>query len=465
MTLNALLVAVRALSQFACIFLSARWLGSSQYSLVSFGMAVIVTVQVFIDGGLSTIVASNSGIEQAVRRVLHWWGVVMAALVAAPIFVVGFFLHSSGASGDEFQSALSIGVFLICSSFAANRKSSFEAKGQVVRVSLMETLCISSGSVLAIVGVYLSGSPQFFFFGLTFGAFLQAVVAPLFLRDNFSSFGPLNVPGAIPFARNGLSLIAASMVGNASSQADIFIGRLLIPSPEFGTYALIRDLCVRLNGLVGPVLNRVFLPKMAREYSTSGGASIYRDLSIRLAIYFAGTFGAVNMMIGFTSLDIFRIIFGANWAFSGVLLSAISLWGWCKGRALIVGPVLYSSQKYSLALKWNIIKVLPVLVVVFLAALGGAERLAIALGLLGVLEVILQFLFIERRISGVSFAWAIILPAGLSVAVAAGAYAFYSAALHTPLSFQVLYLWVAACVIALVCSIFYVYRWSSSLFS
>ncbi|MEK8025574.1 oligosaccharide flippase family protein [Pseudaquabacterium rugosum] len=398
MGLNAVLVGVRASFQLIVLYLCARLLGPEGYGTVSFGMATVAVLQIFLDGGLSSVVATTPGLKHSVRRALHWWGVLVAMAVALILIGANWIGVGFLGSGMSGWSLGYIAAFLIVSSLAAHRKSSAEAAGKVVNVSLIETVCVVGGSSTSLGLIYVTRNPDLYFLGLLVGGLLQFVLTAMFLRDGWSFWGHVNMTDSKPYVKSGISLVVASLVGNGSAQADIFIGKIFLTSSELGTYALIRDLVNRVNALVTPVLSRVYMPRMVRLVSDGAPDSKVNLLYRGLISAYALSFGMISLFVAGTSSGLANLVFGDRWNFHQGLLFSLGVWGWCRGRALLIGPAMYSKGRYELALQWNLLRLVPSVAAVFFGVRWGAIGLACAVMCASLLEVFFQYIFVERRL-------------------------------------------------------------------
>jgi O-antigen/teichoic acid export membrane protein len=154
---------------------------------------------------------------------------------------------------------------------------------------------------------------------------------------------------------------------------------------QFGLYSLPRDLVLKMQFALNPVVTRVAYPVIA---------SIQEDVGRVRAIYLQ----TVNMTASVTApmyvgLAVFadqvaELFFGPGWQGAGKVMSVLALWGALRSVGNPVGSLLYALGKTKLSFQWNLAVFALTVPTVFLGAKFGP------LGLAGSMCALASMLFI-----------------------------------------------------------------------
>lgn len=239
---------------------------------------------------------------------------------------------------------------------------------------------------------------------------MQLLLVSFFLKDGWLSYGKIDIEGSVKYVKKGLSLIVASLIGNGSSQADIFLGKLFLSGDAFGNYALVRDLVSRVNALITPVLSRVFMPRMVHLISMKKNQNLVNGVYSNLIYAFSLSFGLLSLFVAFTDPKILNLFFGGGWNFSVITIGSLGVWGWFRGRAILIGPAIYSAGRYELALYWNIARLVPYVLFIYFGIQWDSAGLACSIAIAASLDVVLQYFFIERKLKFKNFNNLVVVP-------------------------------------------------------
>ena len=150
----------------------------------------------------------------------------------------------------------------------------------------------------------------------------------------------------------------------------------MLAATQLGYYSIPRDLMLRVQSVVNPIITRVAFPLIAEvQMDTDRVRSIY----LQTLNMTASTNAPIYMGVAFFAHEIVAVLLGSGWEQSVNILQILALWCGLRSTGNPVGSLLLGMGKASLALKWNLGLLLVVPPAIWLGSQYGPVGMAYAL--------------------------------------------------------------------------------------
>jgi len=393
------MVTIAGLS-FLQVVVLARILTPSDFGLMAMVTVVIAFSQIFADMGVSSAIVHYQEISHEELSSLYWLNVLfglglMLLLILISPLVAAFYNEPGTKPILTWLSA----TFLV------------GALGQQLRVMAQKTLrfaelirlelaAASAGFTMAIAVAIAGGGVYAMVAGTLTGSVVSTVLAWLFLSKGWRPMRRLRLGEIRHFLGFGAYMIGNNIANTFNSQMDILLGGRMLGAGTLGLYSLPRELSLRIESLVNPIVTRVGFPLMAKVQEDKPFLkSIYlKTLRMTASVNFPIYLGASVF-----APDVVVLVFGSQWQAATPLLRVLALWGLMRSTISPVGGLILSVGRADLSFKWNAVMLLIMPPVVLLGAQYESIGLAMALLSGQTVVVVLAWWFLVRRLCGAGF--------------------------------------------------------------
>lgn len=378
----------------------ARLLLPAEFGLMAVAAAVLAVLSLVADFGLSRALIHFDELSQDTLASLYWLNMGLA------VFLMLLLIGSAPFIGMMYNSRSLNSVLQL-----ASLVFPLTALGQQSRVLAEKSMLFSNVArievtasavaLCAAVAVALGGGGVY---ALVFGILVRAAVNSLlaWLCLPFRRIPPfrLHYREARPYLRFGAYLTGDSFAGTAVLQADVFIGGLVLGPASMGVYSVPRDLSLRVASVINPSITRIGFPVMARmKLERDRLRSVYLQTlrmtaSVNIPIYVA---------LALFADEIVALLYGVQWRDAGIYLKILAAWGLIRSTGNPVGSLLYAVGRARLAFGWNVVLLLTLPVLYWVAAdRFGLVGLAISAVLIQAILVLPIWRYLVRPCSGAS---------------------------------------------------------------
>ena len=357
---------VRAGLQVVQMAVLARLLAPEDFGLMAIVGAVLALGAVLADIGLNSAYLQRAEVSPEQRSSLFWLN-LFASLALASLFMVlspllaGFF-------GDPRLRPL---IMLASTTFVIS------ALGQQVRVSAEKALAFPAlmkvemiaalcGFVIAVAGALAGLGVRALVLAGISSAAIGTILAWRLLAFGWRPLWTFSISDVRPVLGFGSALVGDAIVNQVHRNLDLILGGWLLAATQLGLFSLPRELVLRLQFMVNPIVTRVGFPLIAQAQADIPKV---RSIYLRTLNMTASTNAPLYVGLAFFAPELAALLFGGQWSGSGELLRIFALWGFLRATVNPVGSLLLGMGRADRSLRWN----LGLLILVPPVLWGGAQ--------------------------------------------------------------------------------------------
>lgn len=337
--------------QVAQVAVLARLLEPEDYGLMAMVAVVLSFASLFSDFGVNSAFVQRRKVTERQRSSLFWFNVIVSFFLM--VLVVLFSPLLALFFGDSRLAPLmmlSATTFVIAASgiqvrMAAEKKLMFRA------VMLIEVAAALVGFVVALFGAWKGWGVYALIAGAIASAAASSLLLWLFLSQGWRPALHLRFKEVQSFLGFGSALVANNLVNQINLTIDVILGGRMLAASQLGYYSIPRDLMLRVQSVVNPIITRVAFPLLAEvQHDTTRVRSIY----LQTLNMTASANAPIYMGVAFFADDIVSILLGSGWGKSASILQILALWGGLRSTGNPVGSLLLGMGRAALSLKWNL---------------------------------------------------------------------------------------------------------------
>lgn len=185
--------------------------------------------------------------------------------------------------------------------------------------------------------------------------------------------------------------IGSQIINQLCARADqLILGRALGMS-ELGLYSLAKELILQPSKIVGPIIQRLALPRFAQRQDNRESL---RSLFLFTTFTAIASNGLIYVGLALLADPLVRLIYGASYEPAALLIQLMAIFGIVRPLGTILGTLAQSVGRTNIEFRWNVVSSAIVLATSALAStFHDARVMAGALSGMQVLLVILAFSF------------------------------------------------------------------------
>ncbi len=376
--------------RFITLAILARLLSPSDFGLMGMIMVVIGFAQAFADMGLSNAIIQRQGVAESHLSSFFWINVLSGILIFVfilllrPIVVI-YFKQPSLSSYLTFAAVIflitpvgQIFTTLLKKDLKFKTLSKIEIAGTVVYSVSTIGLALAKFGVLSLIFGQLILS--LFTVGILFFVFRKTWLPRFHFSikeiKSYLSFG------AFQMGERALNYLSANI-------DYIIIGRFLGPA-ALGFYTLAYQIMISPLTKINPVITNVAFPAF----------SVIQDDNSRMRRGYCKAIKYISMvsfpiLVGMLVVapEFIRLVYGAKWESSTIVLQIFCLVGVSKSLGNPVGSILLAKGRADIGFYWNIFTVIMVSIAVIVGVNWGIVGVAVA-----ILTLQIPFFFIIQPI-------------------------------------------------------------------
>ena len=368
----------RAGLQVLQIAVLARLLAPEDFGLMAMVGVILSFGAVFADLGLNSAYLQRAEVSPEQRSSLFWLNLLLS------LALMGLVMASSPLLAGFFGDARLIPLLMLASTtfvigalgqqvrVSAEKALAFRAVMQVEMVAALAGFVAAVAGALAGLGVY----------ALVLGGIVSAAVGTVLAwRVLAAGWRPLrrfSLADVRPFLGFGGALVGDAIANQIHRSLDLFFGGRMLAATQLGLYSLPRELVLRLQFMVNPIVTRVGFPLIAQ---VQADIPRVRAIYLRTLNMTASTNAPLYVGLAFFAPEMVWLLFGAQWSGSAELLRILALWGFLRSTVNPVGSLLLGMGRADLSFKWNLGLLILIPPVLWVCAYFGPTGLA--WGLLG----------------------------------------------------------------------------------
>jgi O-antigen/teichoic acid export membrane protein len=217
--------------------------------------------------------------------------------------------------------------------------------------------------------------------GAIVSAFFSTFLFWLFLSQGWRPKFQFDLVEVRSFLGFGASLVANNIVNQINLTIDLILGGRMLDASQLGLYSIPRDLVLRVQSIVNPIVTRVAFPLIAEVQCD---IDLVRKIYLQMINMTASTNAPIYIGVAFFAEEVVEILLGDGWGKSAQILQVLAIWGSLRSIGNPVGSLLLGMGHVDLSLKWNLGLLMVVPPVVWFGSLNGPQGISLALLFLSV---------------------------------------------------------------------------------
>lgn len=341
----------RAALQVAQVAVLARLLSPEDFGLMAMVGVILSFGAVFADLGLNSAYLQRAEVSPEQRSSLFWLNLLLS------LALTGLVMASSPLLAGFFGDVRLVPLLVLASTtfvigalgqqvrVSAEKALAFRAVMQVEMIAALASFVAAVTGTLAGLGVYA------LVLGGIAGTAVGTALAWRVLAAGWRPQRRFALADVRPFLGFGGALVGDAIANQIHRSLDLFLGGRMLAATQLGLYSLPRELILRLQFMVNPIVTRVGFPLIAQ---VQADIPRVRAIYLRTLNMTASTNAPLYVGLAFFAPELVRLLFGAQWASSVELLRILALWGFLRSTGNPVGSLLLGMGRADLSLRWNL---------------------------------------------------------------------------------------------------------------
>jgi len=397
---NTIAAVVKTLLQLAQTAILARLLVPADYGLMAMAGVVSGFALIFSDLGLNAAYLQKRNVTREERSSLFWMNLGVSTFLAVLMVILSPLLAQVFGDKQLVPILILSSTVFVFSSLGQQIKITAEKALDFRPVAILDVSSVVAGFVVAAIAALNGCGVYSLVYGNITASITESLFAWLFLSNDWRPQLRFTLEDIRPYMAFGGAAVGNSMVGYLNMSFDLLLGGRLLGAESLGLFSVPRNLILRVQMLVNPIVTRVGIPLVVH---------IQDDIPRVRAVYSK----AINMIsscsspiyigLAFFAPDVIRVLLGRNWGGSVELLRILAAWGLIRSMGNPVGILLYGMGHAALSLKWNLMVMLISPFVLWFGSLYGAKGVSIAMLSFMVLLFIPGWAILIRPLCGLKF--------------------------------------------------------------
>lgn len=345
---------VQAVIQILRLSILTRYLDKSDFGLIAIVVLVLGFTNIFADLGISVSLFSRQNISKKEYSSLFWVSLILAVVLygivslSAPL--VASFYNLPELSLLIPVMALDLIISTAGRQFKIFKQKELEFKSLALIEIVSAILSIGVAVWLAIKGLGV--------WSLIYSTLSASLISTLLLIITGIRNHPLvfyiNIREGKAFYRIGLYQTGSQILDYLAGQIDILlIGKLMGPA-ELGVYNLVKQLVMRIYGLINPIITKVSIPVMAK---LSNNQSQLKDSFLQMLRLASLVNFAIYGLLALLAKEILGIIYGYSYVESASLLKILCMWGAVTSLMSAASGIIVVTGRTEVGFRWTLIRV------------------------------------------------------------------------------------------------------------
>ncbi|MGE5457998.1 MAG: MOP flippase family protein, partial [Methanococcaceae archaeon] len=403
--------------QFLLITILARFLSKSDFGLMALVQIVIEFSSYFIDMGFSNIIIHKQNISNRQLSSLYWLNIVTGIVIFGIIFILSPLLAAFYKSPELKPLLNFVAVTFIIIPIGQQHKTLLQKE---MKFDVISKIDIISRTVSIVTAIFL-GIKGYGVYSLVTMVIVNSLISSgLFLFAGLKNHKPnfvlshTDLKGLYSF---GMFQLGERTLNYFAGQFDtIIIGKLLGTS-ALGVYTIAKNLVMKPQQIVNPIVTRVAFPMMAK---VQDNLPLLRKTYISTNNYLCSINFPLHLGIFILAEPLTLLLFGKSWTAAIILVKILSIFAMLRSVYNPIGSLLLAKGRADLGFYWVVAFTIITPPTILAGGLFGLTGVCYAQVILMLITVYPFYFFLIRNLIGarfMEFEISVILP--LIIAIAA----------------------------------------------
>lgn len=387
----------RATMHFLQIAILARLLTPADFGLIALVVAVMAFLQIFSDAGISNAIIHYQEITQEQFSSLYWLNVgvsvILALLLAVSSGLVAGWYQQAELQYMLFLAALTLVVTAIGQQLrvVSQKNLRFAALAKVELIGSLAGFTIAVSLAFGGAGVYS------LMVGTLTAAVVGCVLAWVWLSNGWRPMMRLRFDEVRHFVKFGAFMIGNNLANTLNTQIDILLGGRLLGAQGIGLYSVPKDLCLRIAGIINPIVTQVGLPVMSKAQEDE---YLLKRIYLQTLRMTASVNFPIYIVLGMFAPEIVLLLLGQQWLDAVPLMQIFAAWALLRSTGNPVGSLLMARGRADLSFKWNMAWLVVFPPTIWVSSQFGAAGIAMGMTTLAIVGYWPNWYFLVRPLCG-----------------------------------------------------------------
>lgn len=332
-----------------------RFLGKSDFGLVAIVTLVLGFTHIFADLGVSVSLYSRKIITKKEYSSLYWVALLLGLFLYLLLYlftpVIANFYNM-----PQLKLLIPVMSLDLLIANAGRQFRIFREKALEFKPLAIIDIIASVLSIIVAVWVAMEGGGVW---SLIFSALFASLTSSIILiitgwRKHPLSFY-INIKEGRSFYKIGLYQTGSQILDYIASQLDILIIGKIMAAADLGVYNLIKQLVLKIYGLINPIISKVAVPVLATLNDNYQMLKEKYLQMIKISSFInLGVYGVTALL----SKEIIFIFYGESYVSAYNLLQIFCIWGAITSIMSIASSIIVVTGKTNIGFKWTIIRVI-----------------------------------------------------------------------------------------------------------
>jgi PST family polysaccharide transporter len=371
----------------------ARLLSPKAFGIMGMVQLVIMFISKINEFGLSIAIVQEDTLNQIKLSSLFYFNVLIGILMTVTTYISADIISNffEETSLVVFIKMISI-VFLIVS-FSLIQKSLLRRNMEFKKIFIIQLISLIIYGVITIILAYKGFGVRSLIYGYIAKNIVDTILYHIFQKWYPSlNFDFNSIKDLLSF---GGYLMGSSFFGYFNNNLDyLIIGRIL-GATALGYYTIAFRIITIPTNKIGLLISKTFLPAFSK---------IKKDKK-KIKKYYLKVIEYISlitfpMMVGMAVVaeEFTLLVYGDKWVQSIVVIQILAVAGLFKSLTTTVGTIFFSQGRSDITFKWNIFKLLNLLILMYLGTKWGLIGVAIAVSIFNIYIFPIIFIIVGKII-------------------------------------------------------------------
>ncbi len=355
--------ATQSVIQILRLSILTRFLEKSDFGLVAIVTLVLGFTHIFADLGVSVSLYSRQDITKKEYSGLYWVALLLGVFLYLLLCLFAP-LISSFYGMRELKLLIPVMSLDLLIVNAGRQFRIFKEKALQFKTLAFIDIIASLLSIIVAVWVAMEGGGVW---SIIFSALSASFISSVALVVTGWKTHPLllyiNLKQGRSFYKIGIYQTGSQILDYIASQLDILIIGKIMAAADLGVYNLIKQLVLKIYGLINPIISKVSIPLLS---TLSDNYEVLKDKYLQIIKLASFVNLAVYGVTAVLAREIITLFYGESYAASYILLQILCVWGGLISIVSIASSIIVVTGKTDVGFRWTVIRVIanPVFIIV-----------------------------------------------------------------------------------------------------
>ncbi|HXS60903.1 MAG TPA: MOP flippase family protein [Candidatus Sulfopaludibacter sp.] len=345
----------QSIVQILRLSILTRFLEKSDFGLVAIVSLVIGFTHIFADLGVSVSLYSRKTISKKEYSSLYWVGLLLGLFLYCILCLLAPFI-SRFYQMTELSiliPVMAVDLLIVTAGrqFRIFREKSLKFKS----LAIIDIVASSSSIVIAIWVAVKGGGVWSIVFSALFASFISSILLIVMGLQSHPLVLIINLKEGRVFYKIGLYQTGSQILDYFASQLDILIIGKVMTATDLGVYNLIKQLVLKIYGMINPIISKVAIPVLA---TLNDNFVLLKERYLQMIKISSFVNLAVYGVTAFLSKEILMFLYGESYVASSLILEILCIWGGIISIMSIASSIIVVTGKTDVGFQWTLIRVI-----------------------------------------------------------------------------------------------------------